>query len=376
MPGSKSITNRLLILKHLFFDNMHIDNASDSTDSLSLIKSLGDKIDGQAKFHVEDGGTTLRFLLCYLASTNTASHVTCGPNLLQRPNDDLIVALNEIGFAIKKIPQGFKITPVDLSNISQQWEVNISKSSQFATALLLISPSLGRKISLSLIGDPVSMGYFDLTVGLMQDLGCSIDRNGNSLTIRPMDKSAKALLTTVEADWSSISYFVAIARLSNHNLIIQNVNENSLQPDVHILEFAKLIGVGHSFEDSNLILKPTTDFAYPKDIHRDYTNCPDIALTEMVVCHALGINLTASGIDHLKYKESNRADVIEHELSKFDLETPHFYTHNDHRVAMCLTALSIIKPIQLDDISVVSKSFPDFWQEVSKIGIYLTPNNG
>ncbi len=376
VPGSKSITNRLLILKHLFFDNMHIDNASDSTDSLSLRKSVFNQKDGVTKFHVEDGGTTLRFLICYLARTNTASYVTCGSKLFLRPHDDLITTLNNIGFDIEKTRDGFTLHSVDLANISAQWDVDISKSSQFATALLLIAPSLNKPITLSLNGRPVSIGYFDLTVGLMQDLGCSIKRIENSLTILPMEKNAKTLLATVEADWSSISYFVAIARLSNHSLTIQNVNENSLQPDVNILEFAKMIGIDYAFNDSNLILHPTTPYTYPKEIRRDYTNCPDIALTERVICEALGIEITATGTEHLKYKESNRSEVIEQELSKFDQATPEFLTHNDHRVAMWLTALSIIKPIQLDDISVVSKSFPDFWQEVSKIGIYLTPDNG
>jgi len=376
VPGSKSVNNRLLILHHLFFPNMHIGNASKSTDTLSLQKCLSAFDTGTRKFHIEDGGTTLRFLLAYLAVKNKPAVVTCGPTLFQRPHQELLNTLNQIGFHISEDKSGFTIQPVDLANIKSSWIVNVSRSSQFATALTLVAPYLKKEIQIVLNGEPVSKGYLDLTLELMQDLGFMLHKKDNCITVQPFSSNQNTIVATTESDWSSISYFVAICRLSNQSITLLNVQYNSLQPDIDILNFASLIGIDHHFEEGNLILYPQPDFKFPKEINRDYTNCPDIALTEMVACHALGIRLHATGIDHLKYKESNRHEVISKELSKFTSSTPSFQTHNDHRIAMCLTCLSIIKPIQIDDISVVSKSFPDFWQEVSKLGIYLTPNNG
>ncbi|MFT5512841.1 MAG: 3-phosphoshikimate 1-carboxyvinyltransferase [Bacteroidia bacterium] len=250
--------------------------------------------------------------------------------------------------------------------------MSMEQSSQFASALLMIAPCIGKRITLDLIGQPVSKGYFELTVGLMQDLDISIQQLQNMLIIEPFNRDQKTMVATVEADWSAVSYFIALSRVTNQQLRIHNVNQQSLQPDQDILNFARHIGVDFTFDSTTFVLSPVESFEYPQSLNRDYTNCPDIALTEIVLCYALNIDLNAKGIDHLKFKESNRAIVIHDELSNFSSDLPSFNTHNDHRVAMSLTTLSILKPIEFDDINVVSKSFPDFWQEVSKLGINLT----
>ncbi len=376
VPGSKSITNRLLVLKQLYFQHLVIGNASKSTDSEALSTLLLDMDKGITDFYVEDGGTTFRFLLSTLAIKNIDSTISCGKTLLSRPHDGLITALNDIGFNISKTNTGFLIKSVDLNSLLTHWHVDISTSSQYATALLLIAPLVGKPIQLSLTGKAVSKGYLKLTAALMQDLGIDVDfATDDVLNIQPKKPSEESMLVTVESDWSAISYFVLLSKITGQTLTIHNVNANSIQPDKDTLEFGKAIGLNHTFNDDSLVLQPIQNFSQPAKLKRDYTNCPDLAPTEIVGCFALGIELIPSGNAHLKYKESNRAEVLSLELLKFKNQLPSFKTHQDHRIAMSLTALSVIKPIELDNIEVVSKSFPDFWQEVSKLGIHLKLNN-
>ena len=377
IPGSKSITNRLLVLKHLYFPALEISNASKSSDSEVLDQLLNGNDHNSEVYHVEDGGTTLRFLLCVLVVTNNKCQVTCGKKLITRPHDELINALNRIGFNIAKTDSGFIINPIDLSTIQDKWSVDISKSSQFASALLLVAPFIGRQIEITLIGNAVSKGYLELTLSIMQDLGIKAEFISNELIrIQPFGLVDDSMIATVESDWSGISYFILLSKLTGQQLTINNVNQNSIQPDRNTLKFANLIGVMHTFEDDTLILQPISNFETPKEITRDYTNCPDLAPTEIVGCFALGIDLKSTGNSHLQYKESNRSLVVNQELNRFSDSLPHFQTHNDHRIAMSLAGLSVFKPIELDDIDVVSKSFPDFWQEVSKLGIHLKLKNG
>jgi 3-phosphoshikimate 1-carboxyvinyltransferase len=372
IPGSKSITNRLLVLKQLYFPNLEIGNASNSTDSNVLQDQIDKLNQDQSQFYVEDGGTTLRFLLCLLARNNKSCTIRCGATLLKRPHEALIASMTAIGFNITQETYGFRIEPIDLSKINTDWPVDISLSSQFATALALIAPSFGQKITIHLVGPPVSQGYLDLTLGLMHDLGATINRSDNEIHITPITINETAMAIVVESDWSGISYFVIFCALLKQNVQLNNVHLNSLQPDKAILKFASLIGIDVTITDDLLTLKPNPAFKLPSQIERDYTNSPDIALTEKVGCFALGIELEVTGVDHLQHKESNRWQVIQTELDKFNQSLPQFKTHNDHRMAMSLSALSVIKPIEIDDLSVVSKSFPDFWQEVAKLGINLT----
>lgn len=377
IPGSKSITNRLYILKHLYLPNLVIGNESRSTDSVALLQLLEGLSKGSTTFHVEDGGTTLRFLLSVLCLQPHSTTVTVGPALFNRPHDGLLAALTTIGFQARKTANGFSIDPTSTHTIANNWSVDISKSSQFASALLLIAPAIGKPITIELEGKPVSLGYLEITIQLMRDLGFGISYEpGRRITIQPFTNNPSHMVLTVQSDWSGISYFVALSRLTNQQLVINNVEAQSYQPDKATLKFGNLLGVQHSFENNQLILKPIKMEELPKHIERDYTNCPDLAPTEMVACFALNIQLIVSGNTHLQYKESNREVVINHELQAFSNDLPHFNTHSDHRIAMSLAGLATIKPIVLDDIDVVSKSFPDFWQEVSKLGIQLKRHHG
>lgn len=376
VPGSKSIANRMVMLSHLYFPNLQLTNLPNSTDTLFLVDQLNLLKEGSTKnFFANDGGTTLRFLLVALAVNNKEATLTGTKELMSRPHTSLINSLRDVGFSIDVKDTYIYIHPTQ-NEISQKWSIDVSKSSQYASALLLIAPNLSKPVEIKLTGNMVSHGYLNMTVKLMQQMGIDVQYNGNTIKTTPFHLNQSERKYAVEADWSSISYFVTIAAIAKKEVRISNVSHSILQPDIAILDFGKLVGVESKFNHKDLILTPINDFSNPQQINRDYTNCPDIALTELVCCKALGIEIKQTGIDHLKHKESDRMTAIQSELAKFSESKPSFNTHHDHRIAMSLAPLSIIKPIQFDNIDVVSKSFPDFWEQIEKLGFQLKKPHG
>lgn len=370
VPGSKSLANRLLVLKHLYYPNMEIGNLPASTDTSTLAKLLEQRLHSTS-FHFDayDGGTTFRFLLAVLAATQTKATVTGSARLLKRPHSGLFDSLKQVGCSItQREDNSIAIQPETL-DIGDVWNVDVSQSSQYATALALIAPAFGKSIQIKLIGKPVSLGYLDLTISLMKSLGIQIDRTKDAISAHPFTQKDTTIEQQVETDWSAVQYFVSLAVLSNQTITLMGNFLNSTQPDQASLRFGMSLGLDIEMTDEGVRLIPNPNFTKPKHISRNYTNCPDIALSERVCCHALGIQLDASGIDHLQYKESDRWRCIHQELDKFKDQLPSFETHQDHRIAMSLAPLAILKPIIINQPEVVSKSFPDFWEQLNKLGI-------
>ncbi|MBO6515912.1 MAG: hypothetical protein JJ975_05110, partial [Bacteroidia bacterium] len=344
-----------------------------SEDTQVLEQQLSRINQGAGSFDAGEGGTTFRFLLAVLAVHNQGASVTGSTYLLSRPHSDLLEVLNQAGFHIES---GSRYTVNEVADaIEPHWKVNVDVSSQFASALVMIAPAMEYPITIELMGNEVSAGYLQMTVLLMQSVGISVERKDNYIYVQPFMRSEESFEYSVESDWSGLSYFVSIALLSKRPIKLNNVHDSEIQPDRAIMEFGKQLGVAFRFHDNELEIVPDPDVELPASIVRDYTHCPDIALTEIVCCHALGINLKYSGIDHLTHKESDRLSCITAELDRFDRDLPMFQTHNDHRIAMSLAPLAILKPINLDHPEVVSKSFPDFWDQLEKLGFHIEPNN-
>lgn len=371
VPGSKSIANRLLVLQYLYFPNLDIQNLPESSDTKILRTCLTElqTVNPTTPIYVGEGGTTLRFLLAVMSVTNAAGTLTGAKQLLERPHDALINALNAIGFNTVFTDLGIQVSPANLSMLKTEWKADISKSSQFASALCMIAPYTNNPVRIELIGQPVSMGYLDMTIQLMQELGIAISRHGNIITSKPFELNTEAKTFYVESDWSGISYMISIAAIARKTITINNVTARSVQPDIEVLEYAKLVGLIPNFTENQLVLTPEEDFSAPDVIHRDYTTCPDLLPAEIVCSYALGIDLHASGTQHLVYKESDRTQSLKTELNRFtQSKEPVFQSHHDHRVAMALAPLAILKPIKFAEPEVVSKSFPDFWKQLDRLG--------
>ncbi|MCB9261391.1 MAG: hypothetical protein H6607_03295 [Flavobacteriales bacterium] len=371
LEASKSIANRMIILQNLYFPQLNLYNIPLSDDTKYLFNALENVKTGSNTLYAGDGGTTLRFLMAWAMVQNKEITINASPSLLKRPFIELVKALNNSGFDIR-FGENFEIRPTDLNTIKPRWQIDVTQSSQFASALALIAPAMPFDVVIDLKGNSVSSSYLDMTIQLMQFMGLSIKKIGNKITSRPFQKSYQKFDFNIESDWSAASYFVGFAILERRELIIQNISKSVLQPDIAILKFAETLGVNHSFEENRIILKPFSNFNFPTKIIRDYTLCPDIYPTEKVICHLLNIELIASGIEHLQHKESNRVDVLNLELQKLVLENPVFDTHHDHRIAMSLALCAARKNIKIKNPEVVSKSFPDFWNQFKKLGFNIS----
>jgi len=368
VPLSKSITNRALILAHLYNKSLPA-HLSESDDSIALRKQLELYQTGTNRFHIEDGGTSLRFLVAFLAVTcKQETVITMGKAIANRPHNDLIDALNTAGFHVTRTDKTIRILPRS-EDLADVWPVHASTSSQYATALALIAPAIEKPIQIELVGDIVSLTYLDMTLTQMQQAGFDVNRSETTITCNP-HRIKTQVIPVIESDWSSASYFVAWSVVTGHALTIDKHTSHSLQPDQQIIQAALALGADVSFTDNGLSVvpgEPQINF-----LSRDYTDCPDIAMTEYVMCCILNVDLNASGIEHLKHKESNRWEIIQQLMDDFESGIDEFDTYNDHRMAMCMALCCSVRPICIHNPEVVSKSFPDFWKQFKKLGVDIT----
>jgi 3-phosphoshikimate 1-carboxyvinyltransferase len=382
LPNSKSHLNRLLILKKLYAPNLILPYRLDSNDAqiLSNIIESVEGATGKIEVDAEDSGTAFRFSMAYLCLLGGHYILKGTRRLLERPNSELVSSLQDIGFNIFRQSENSS-SPVEIISqgveyiTNRSWEIDISRSSQFASALLLIAPSVGEPVQIKLTGKPVSFGYIVLTMKTMQNLGLKVSLVDDSLYVEPATSNISTHVA-VEKDWSSASYFVALSCLSNSaRILLKGLKLKSIQPDIAILDLADTYNIHYmQTEDGVLFISegiPSTQ----KNVERDYTSFPDIALTEIVAHTALDTPLRFTGVAHLAFKESDRIKNITAHLERFkDLSKSQpicFNTFDDHRIAMSLSMLSMLRPIQIVQPEVVNKSFPDFWNQLEKLNFQI-----
>ena len=392
ISGSKSESNRLLILKHLF-KNIEIENLSDSDDTnilKNILKEPSEKID------VHHAGTAMRFLTAFFSIQENKYHEISGSERMHnRPIKILVDALNYLGADIRYINKiGFppiKIIGKKINKFSVSLDSNIS--SQYISALLLIAPSLEKGLQINLKGKIISKPYLKMTLALLKTIGVKTSFNNNKITVSPI-KTSRAIVYNVESDWSSLSYFYSIVALSkNSTLKISNYYSNSIQGDINLIKIYSALGVISSFENNFLCIKKDNNYKLPKKVVLNLNDNPDLAQTIAVSCFGLGLECDLYGLKTLKIKETDRLLALEEELVKLGAnilvtkDSLHLKkskefksnicieTYNDHRMAMAFAPLGIIKPIIIDDPEVVSKSFPSYWKALKKLNFKISEYN-
>jgi len=388
IPGSKSESNRLLILQALY-PNIKIENCSNSDDTLNLIKGLG-QIKGT--LDVGHAGTAMRFLTAYFASRKGTDIIITGSDRMkERPIKILVDALVDLGAEIQYLNKpGFpplKIHGKDLKHSSISLNTDIS--SQYISALLLIAPTLSNGIKLSLEGGITSKPYIEMTLDILDELGISSIFSENKIEIISA-KKIKDKIFNVESDWSSASYFYSIVALSkNIEIRLKNFSKNSLQGDSLLPTLFEPLGVKTYFNTSeNTITLKKSDLLVNK-IDIDLNNTPDLAQTIAVTCFGLGLSCTLRGLKTLKIKETDRLLALKTELEKLGAKvnitresievSPSegvkanqlIETYQDHRMAMAFAPLALITPLGIINPNVVSKSYSTFWKDLEKVGIAL-----
>jgi len=389
ITGSKSESNRLLLLKALF-TNLEINNVSNSDDSQYMLKAL--KSD-DSTVDIHHAGTAMRFLTAYFATLEGKTTLLTGSQRMQeRPIKILVDALRELGADIEyDKEEGYpplRITGKTLKNDEVRLKANVS--SQYISALLLMATKLKNGLKLHLDGKITSVPYINMTLSLLNQIGVETSFEGQLIQVKPyLDTVSKTL--TVESDWSSASYFYSIIALSpvGTQINLSTYKKDSLQGDAVLQAIYKQLGVTTTFEGSNINLKKTTT-QLPDCLNLDLANAPDIAQTIVVSCLGLQVNCNLTGLHTLKIKETDRLEALKNEINKFGTAikitndslhlldpkslTPNaiIETYNDHRMAMAFAPLALRTEFSIKEAEVVSKSFSDFWENLKQLGFNST----
>jgi 3-phosphoshikimate 1-carboxyvinyltransferase len=385
ISGSKSESNRLLILQKLF-DGITINNLSDSDDTHHLQQAL---LTNDTSINIGHAGTAMRFLTAFFATQSNRTVILSGSERMhQRPIKILVDALRSLGAEITYTEKdGFP--PLQIRGkklIKNNVKINGNISSQYISALLLIAASLPNGLRIQLLGDITSIPYIKMTLSLLNRVGVSTNFEGQYIHVKPYLKPKEQVLV-VESDWSSASYFYSIIALSKvgSEIGLSSYSKESLQGDSVLAKIYLHFGVETSFKENSILLRKTKESS--KDLLKiDLNKAPDIAQTIAVTCFGLGISCNLNGLHTLKIKETDRLEALHKELSKLgatisvtddslDLKASSkinsnisIETYNDHRMAMAFTPLAIKTPIQILDAGVVTKSYRNFWEDMQQIG--------
>lgn len=390
ITGSKSESNRLLLLQALY-PEINIENLSNSDDSQLMQKALQSS---ESRIDIHHAGTAMRFLTAFFAIQDQSEIVLTGSERMQeRPIQILVKALQQLGADISYVnKQGFpplKIKGKALTKNKVTLDANVS--SQYISALLLIAPKLKNGLELTLKGQITSIPYIKMTLCLLNDIGVATSFSNNIIIVKPQPSYLNPQTLIVESDWSSASYYYSIVALSKvgTEIKLSSYKKNSLQGDSVVTEIYKEFGVETIFKDKYITLKKSSIENCQSSIELDLSNSPDIAQTIAVTCFALGIECNLSGLHTLKIKETDRLLALKTEIEKLGgqvivtEDTLHLLasktikenctisTYKDHRMAMAFAPLALKISIVIEEASVVSKSYPDFWNDLKKLNFKI-----
>ena len=385
ITGSKSESNRLLLLKALF-KNLEIQNVSNSDDSQYMLKALDSD---NSIVDIHHAGTAMRFLTAYFATLDGKTTLLTGSQRMQeRPIKILVDTLRALGADIEyDKEEGFpplRITGKTLLKDEVRMKANVS--SQYISALLLMATKLKNGLTLHLEGKITSVPYIKMTLSLLDQLGVETSFEGQVIQVKPYLETVSKTFT-VESDWSSASYFYSIVALSpvGTQINLSTYKKDSLQGDAVLQEIYTHLGVQTTFEGSKINLKKINT-NLPDSLDLDLANAPDIAQTIVVTCLGLQVKCNLTGLHTLKIKETDRLEALKNEIYKFgtsiDITDDSLHlsdskplksgaiveTYNDHRMAMAFAPLALRTEFSIKEAEVVSKSFPDFWGNLAELG--------
>ncbi len=411
LNGSKSISNRALIIRALCERKgrhsneqlppdlakagntsypFEINNLSNAKDSQQLAHALHHPI---SLVDAGAGGTTFRFLTAWLCTQPGHQTLTGSTRMQQRPIAPLVEALQQIGADIQYLGQdGFP--PIRIGEFALERmaatgshiSIRADISSQFISALLLIAPTLPGGLTLHLEGPLVSASYIRMTLRLMGHFGVSTTFDNATIRVPPQQYVPKDLI--VEADWSAASYYYGLAAFAKTaDVTLEGLQANSIQGDSILAEMMPVLGVQTHFGTNHIRLTKPATVQLPQQFNYDFTDCPDLAQTLAVICAGLGVPGRFSGLSTLRIKETDRIAALEAELSKVNvsiseatqdgftisgkaaIQDPVFDTYDDHRMAMSLAMLGMLRQVTIRTPEVVEKSYPSFWEDLECIGV-------
>ncbi len=384
LRGSKSISNRVLIMEALMNRTIEKRNISDSNDTRIMSSLLHS---ATTTFDAHDAGTVFRFMTAYLALKEGSWILTGSERMKQRPVGDLVDPLRELGARIEYLgKQHFpplKITGGTLKGGSIN--VHSGISSQFASALLMIAPCMKTGLTLELTGDIVSQPYIDMTLSLMQYFDVHHEKVGQTIHVPSQVYKPKDLF--IESDWSAASYYYEMAAFSESTeLTLAGLLQRSFQGDAKIAALMERFGIHTDYTGQEIKLV-RSDASGKLDFHLN--DQPDLAPALLTTCGGLSLAARFTGLSHLQYKESDREAALRKELGKcgiiiekngeaivtggkFAAGHVTFSTYTDHRMAMSFAPLAMLcGHVYIEDPMVVKKSYPGYWDDLQLLGFTI-----
>lgn len=419
LPGSKSISNRTLLLAALANGSTEIIGllASDDTDRmLEALHVLGVKVEQydndpsnrmvtgcgghflnkNAALFLGNAGTAFRPLTATLAFAGGDYVLSGVPRMHERPIGDLVSALKQAGANIEYLGStGFP--PLKISaprlDLSHAIKIRGDVSSQFLTALLMALPLTNQQATIEVVGELISKPYIEITLNLMAKFGVTVTRNGwQSFTIPAHSAYTTPKSIMVEGDASSASYFLAAGAIAG-SVTVTGVGRNSIQGDIKFAEELQKLGVAISYHELNANLsshlesvsaqKPSEKI---KGFDLDCNHIPDAAMTLAILALFAEGTTTLRNIASWRVKETDRIAAMATELRKVgaivvegedyisitppEQLTPNAVidTYDDHRMAMCFSLVSLGGvPITINDPKCVNKTFPDYFERFAEI---------
>jgi len=400
LPASKSISNRLLMIRALSGCDFTISNLSEADDTLLL----GNLIDAIHHHHepsrlmeidTKNAGTVMRFLTAYLAARPGKWMLTGSERMKQRPIGILVEALKNLGAVIDYLSK-IEYPPILVKGnplTGKEVTIDAGISSQYSTALLLIAPYLPEGLTIHHKGTVVSIPYIRMTTRLMQYYGASAKEGKTCIKVPPGRYLPRRF--QVEADWSAAAFWYEAAVFAQEvDLELHGLFQNSLQGDAILPEIYQNFGIHTEFNAQGIHL--TRIRKKPEGFYFDFTNYPDIAPAVITTCALLGIRSRFEGLRSLRLKETDRLRALNNELDKFRpdilvspssdpfptlefgasksvvLPDQTFETYGDHRMAMTFAMLALKSgSVRIINPDVVMKSYPGFWKHLHELGFLL-----
>ncbi|MGL5543543.1 MAG: 3-phosphoshikimate 1-carboxyvinyltransferase [Cetobacterium sp.] len=406
IPGSKSITNRALILSALSGKTVTLKNILLSDDTKYMIEALKAlnndieldlqnktlKIKGNKnpkfenlQIYIGNAGTAMRFLSSYLA-TGTGSAILYGNDRMNaRPIKDLVDSLIQLGVKVEYLNEfGFPPIKIISEGVSAKAvEIDCSKSSQYISSILMAAPNFKTPIEIKVTGRIVSRPYIDMTLKMIRDFGVEFLEKNNSIFIKPQEYYATEYL--IEGDMSSASYFLAMALIANSRVTLNNFFKNSIQGDSQFLNVLTKIGLKViSFDETRITVEGIENY---NGIELSMNDIPDVAQTLAAVALFAKTPTKVWDVENMRIKETDRISALKNEFLKLNADFKEFQdgflitpkslnqykgdfleTYDDHRMAMSLTLIGLKVPdIKILDPNCVSKTFPNFFEEFNRI---------
>lgn len=390
LTGSKSESNRALVIRALSGGKVNIDNLSFADDSVLMDRELREQ---NSVVNIGPAGTAMRFLAAFLGVKTARPVILTGSERMKkRPIGILVSALQKIGCEISYAENdGYPPLRINPGFTQKAREISIPGhiSSQFISALLMISPALPQGLTLVIEQELTSRPYVEMTLAMLAECGIRHTWTDNRIMIAPQEFAPATLV--VEPDWSAASYWYSLAALADEaDIFLPYLKKESLQGDSAIVGIMQGFGVQTLFANGGVWLKKTSLFHPEKSFN--LKECPDLAQTVIICSAALGHNASFTGLETLKIKETDRILALQNELAKigvtltedgptYHLDTTNlnfpgsaeFPTYEDHRMAMAVAPLALrIPEIRFDDKDVVGKSYPGFWNDLASVGFTVT----